>query len=203
MLFNEPKFCTYLTIYSGNLLPPFYIGSTSIDKIRKGYRGSVLSKRYRSIWLSELKRNHHLFKTKIITTHDTRIEATLREYQFQKDLLVVSSPLYINLSYANKKFGMNIKGKNHPLWGLHHTETSKKKMSNTRKGRKLTETWKQNISKSGKGIKKKSSKRPGRTGKGHERSLPITIDGVTYPSRNQAKLILNVTQSFIKKYITK
>jgi hypothetical protein len=36
-------YCVYLTIYKGNNLPPFYIGSTSIDKIDGGYHGSVMS----------------------------------------------------------------------------------------------------------------------------------------------------------------
>ena len=30
-------YCVYLTIYTGNKLPPFYIGSTSLKKINKGY----------------------------------------------------------------------------------------------------------------------------------------------------------------------
>ena len=47
-------YCTYLTIYSGNKLPTFYIGSTSVEKIEQGYRGSVSSKRYQSIWEKEL-----------------------------------------------------------------------------------------------------------------------------------------------------
>jgi hypothetical protein len=50
-------YCTYLTIYSGNKLPPFYIGSTSVNRISNGYHGSVSSKRYKSIWLEELKTN--------------------------------------------------------------------------------------------------------------------------------------------------
>lgn len=43
-------YCTYVTFYSGNKLPPFYIGSTSVDKIEKGYRGSVKSKRWKQIY---------------------------------------------------------------------------------------------------------------------------------------------------------
>ena len=55
-------YCTYLTVYTGNKLPPFYIGSTSVDNISKGYRGSVLSKNYKSIWKQELHSHPDLFK---------------------------------------------------------------------------------------------------------------------------------------------
>ena len=103
------NYCTYLTIYKGNLLPPLYIGSTSINRLESGYRGSVCSKEYKRIWKSELKNNPHLFKTSIVTTHETRKEATAKELHFQLNLDVVKSPLYINLSFAkpNGFFGRN------------------------------------------------------------------------------------------------
>lgn len=28
------KFCVYCTVYSGNKLPPFYIGSSSVSRIK-------------------------------------------------------------------------------------------------------------------------------------------------------------------------
>lgn len=93
-------YCTYLTIYSGNKLPPFYIGSSSIDRINKGYRGSVLSKIYKETWKNELRANPHLFKTRIITTHNDRREATIKENSLQKSLNVVKNSLYINRAYA-------------------------------------------------------------------------------------------------------
>ena len=63
---SDNIYCTYLTVYSGNKLPPFYIGSSSIDIINNGYRGSVSSKEYKQIWKTELKNNSHLFKIMII-----------------------------------------------------------------------------------------------------------------------------------------
>jgi hypothetical protein len=63
----ENKFCVYLTIYSGDKLPPFYIGSSSISKVNTGYCGSVCSKRYKQIWVSELQQNPQLFDQRIIT----------------------------------------------------------------------------------------------------------------------------------------
>jgi hypothetical protein len=97
-------YCTYITIYSGNLLPPFYIGSSSVKKIENGYRGSVSSKKFKNIWKEELKNNPHLFKTVILTRHAHRKEATVREYQFQISLKAPINPLYINEAYAKKEF---------------------------------------------------------------------------------------------------
>lgn len=105
-------YCTYLTVYSGSKLPPFYIGSTRVERLNEGYRGTVSSAKYKTIWKKELKNNPHLFKTKILTTHDSRKEATEKELYFQKALSVVSSSLYINMAYAtpNGFFGMDVKG---------------------------------------------------------------------------------------------
>jgi hypothetical protein len=97
-------YCTYLTTYSGDKLPPLYIGSTSVEKINKGYHGSVESKKYKEIWLSELSENPHLFQTKILTTHSTREEALEEEVRYQLEHDVVRSPEYINMAVANKKF---------------------------------------------------------------------------------------------------
>ena len=102
-------YCTYLTIYCGNKLPPFYIGSTSIIKVDSGYHGSVKSKKYKDIWESELVENAKLFKTIILTKHHERKDATKRECLFQNSLKVVTSPMYINQAIAQKNFttGLN------------------------------------------------------------------------------------------------
>jgi hypothetical protein len=39
-------YCVYITFYKGNKLPPFYIGSTSVEKINNDYNGSVGSQKY-------------------------------------------------------------------------------------------------------------------------------------------------------------
>ena len=97
-------YCTYLTVYTGNKLPPFYIGSTSIDNINKGYRGSVSSKKYMAIWKQELSSHPDIFKTIILTRHETREEAMEREVVFHEALSVARNPLYINMAHANGKF---------------------------------------------------------------------------------------------------
>lgn len=97
-------YCTYLTTYSGDKLPPLYIGSTSVQKIEEVYHGSVKSKKYRKTWESELSNNPHLFETKILTTHSSREEALEEEMRYQIEHDVVSSDLYVNMAIANKKF---------------------------------------------------------------------------------------------------
>lgn len=47
------EYCVYVTTYLGKKLPPFYIGSTSVDNLKNGYKGSVMSKKYKNIWKGE------------------------------------------------------------------------------------------------------------------------------------------------------
>ena len=89
-------FCTYLTVYRGNLLPPFYIGLAKVEKIVNGYRGSVSSKAYKNTWKKELNENPHLFETRILTYHERHEDAAEKESTFQKKLNVVDNDLYIN-----------------------------------------------------------------------------------------------------------
>ena len=144
-------YCTYLTTYSGNKLPMFYIGSTSVSKITNGYRGSVSSKQYKTVWMKELKENPHLFKTKIISYHEDRISATIKENGLHKLLGVVSSPLYINQSNAipDGIYGRSMSGKNNPMYGTKRimSEETKRKISETKKGVKKSEETKQKMRK--------------------------------------------------------
>ena len=148
---SKLPYCVYLTTYSGNKLPMFYIGSSSIEKIQKGYKGSVSSKKYKHTWKEELKQNPQHFKTHIISYHTTRIEATKRENELQIKLNVVKSPLYTNTSNAipNGVYGVSMKGKNNPMFGktrIVATET-KIKISQTKKGVLKSEQTKQNMRK--------------------------------------------------------
>ena len=43
------KYCTYLTTYSGSKLPKNYVGSSSVERVENGYRGSVLSEKWKEI----------------------------------------------------------------------------------------------------------------------------------------------------------
>lgn len=97
-------YCIYLTIYLGDKLPPFYIGSTSIDKINKGYHGSVTSAKFKNIWQSELKYNRHLFHTFIIPTEpvESIIHKLELEAKWQLAFDVVASDMFINQRIADR-----------------------------------------------------------------------------------------------------
>jgi hypothetical protein len=123
---SKHLYCVYLTIYRGNKLPPFYIGSTSIQNIEQdGYHGSVRSKSYRDIWKSELQINSHLFITKIIATRFTRKEAVDLEKNLQLKMDAANSPMYINKAIASHQFMLHVK----------HSDETKKKISQSLKGR--------------------------------------------------------------------
>jgi hypothetical protein len=151
-------YCTYLTVYTGNKLPPFYIGSTSIEKINRGYKGSVSSFQYRSLWKQEIQKSPHLFKTTVLTTHTTRKEALDRELKFQKHLKVVQSPLYVNVAYAQPNGCCSVSTK-----GATKSTTTRRKMMGNKNAvgnhKPKSETHKLKISTALKGkIKSESSK---------------------------------------------
>jgi hypothetical protein len=107
------KYVVYLVTYSGDKLPKYYIGSTSIEKINNGYLGSVKSKRWKSIFELEIKNNKELFSSEVLSYHETRKEALAEELRIQKERNVVKSNEYINESLAsmNGFFGMIITDK--------------------------------------------------------------------------------------------
>lgn len=128
-------YCVYLTTYSGNKLPPFYIGSSSKRRIESGYRGSVLSKKYKEIWKQELTDNPHLFKTRIICTYKSSEESREKELKLQKLLNVVHSDMYINMSFASPKgfFGMDVSKENNPNFGKIWNNEQRKRNGKTQK----------------------------------------------------------------------
>jgi len=128
-------YCVYLTIYKGNKLPPFYIGSTTVEKINNGYHGSVGSKKYSKIYKNELIKSPHLFKSVIVSLHNTRKLALEKENELQRSLDVVRSPLYFNESYASENgfFGRDNSGKLNGFYGKHHSEESLNKLRNPKK----------------------------------------------------------------------
>jgi len=131
------QYCTYLTHYTGDKLPEWYIGSTSIKKILNGYNGSVTSKKYKTIWNSERKNNPHLFKTRILRKFYRRKITLIHELKLQKKHQVVKNDKYINLAYAciNGFFGRDVSGENNPMYGKAITQTEE--MNNARREKML------------------------------------------------------------------
>ena len=117
-------FVTYLTIYGGSKLPPFYIGSTSLERYLEGYNGTVLSKKYKAIYDKEQKENPNLFDSLIIDEFETREEATECEKYYQVLHNVVKSKMFFNMAIAapDGYFGRDVAGTNHPLYGSHNCQ---------------------------------------------------------------------------------
>lgn len=140
-------YCVYITIYSGNQLPPFYIGKSNVKRISNGYKGSVVSMKYKDIWKSESKNNPHLFKTIIISTFEHEYEALQSEEKIHDLFDVASNPLYINMANSNKKF-VNYYTKEYRLvcrerkLGTKHSEETKRKIGNIHRGKKLSQEHK-------------------------------------------------------------
>lgn len=132
------KYVTYLVKYNGIFLPPYYIGSTSEEKILSGnYFGSIVSKRWKYIFDLENKYNRHLFSVEILTFHDTRKEALKKELEIQVKNNVVKSCDYFNESFArpNGFFGRTVSGINHPMYGKHHSNKTKELLSKIQTGK--------------------------------------------------------------------
>ena len=95
-------FVVYLTHYTGDKLPPWYIGSSSEARVNEGYTGSVTSRKWSDIYYKELEENKYLFKTRILSRHKTRDEAVTEEHRLQRMHKVATNSLYFNESYATK-----------------------------------------------------------------------------------------------------
>ena len=100
-------FCVYITTYSGKLLPPYYIGSTTVVKQNLGYVGSVRSKAFGKIWQNELIDHPDLFSSKIVSLHETRQEAVQAERALQEYHGVPNNNLFVNRALAGKLFFFN------------------------------------------------------------------------------------------------
>lgn len=145
------KYVVYLTHYKGNLLPPYYIGSTTENKILNGkYFGSVKSKKWGNNFYSELKNNKELFKVEILSYHNSRKEALEEELKQQIINDVVISKDYFNESFAKVDgyFGHDMSGKNHPQYGKKMSDEIKEKISKKRLGYKFSEKAKNKMSES-------------------------------------------------------
>lgn len=130
------KFCVYLTCYRGNLLPPFYVGSTSVAKIQNGYGGSVSSRAFKKIWQSERKKRPWLFKTRIVGTYASRTEAYKVEDRLCTALRAARSPMYINRGPVIDAF--YARGTEHPMFGRKHTDEALAKMSAAHSGKTIS-----------------------------------------------------------------
>lgn len=128
-------YCVYLTIYFGDKLPRRYIGSTKVERIEQGYNGSIKSKKYKALYLEEQSENKHLFKTRILSRHDSQEDAVKEELRLHIKFNVVKSKKYMNMALASPTgcFGRDISNTNHPMFNKTHSNEAKEKISNTLK----------------------------------------------------------------------
>lgn len=151
--------------------------------------GSVTSKRYSKIWRDEIKKNSNRFKIFIISTHKTRMEATIKETEMQCNLNVVNNPLYVNMgifknSHVNTygipttlgmKFSRETRKKqSEARLGKRHTIDTKIKISLSNKGKKVSEATRHKMSESQKA-------RPPRTEEQKQNHIRSRPRGETHP----------------------
>ena len=207
-------YCVYLTIYRGNKLPMFYIGSTSISKLNSGYRGSVLSKKYKETWNNELLANPHLFETKIISYHSTRDQAFNKEETLQRLLNVVPSEMYVNESYANGGFSMagkslseehkqklskimksdEMKSKLSPNLGKSPSKETIEKLKVSCSGKTASKETRVKMIKAWETREPASDESKAKMSTSNRKSQSITINGVTYRSKRHAAQELGVNR---------
>ena len=135
------KFVVYLTTYTGYKLPPYYIGSTSKEKLDAGYFGSVTSRKWKTIYKEELINNKNLFSSEVLSYHNSRQEALDEERKIQIERNVIKSSDYFNEAIAapNGFFGRDVCGELHPMFGKTHTKESRDKISKVRLGKSYEE----------------------------------------------------------------
>ena len=210
-------FCTYVTEYFGDKMPSKYVGSSSVDAVENGYRGSVSSEKYKEIWKSEIKNNPQLFRTTIITIHHNREEALEEELKIQLLNDVVKSAEWINESLAqpNGFFGRDVSGENNPMFGKTHSNQTIEKLKNSgtlfgygREGkrgyhgeestRKMVETRRRNGSYS---HTEESKKKISENSKGDNNgnAKPIIFRGIEYGSIKSCSKATNLSPYKIRK----
>lgn len=137
------EYCVYLTLYFGNKLPKRYIGSSQVRHVENGYNGSPTSKFYAETYRSEQKENKHLFRTRILSKHETREEAFEEELRLQIKYDVIRSEEYYNMGFAKRNgcYGAPISGEKHSQYGMRGPK-------NPKFGRKLSVDHKEKIRKS-------------------------------------------------------
>jgi hypothetical protein len=102
---GNSMYVIYWTVYLGKKFPRNYIGSTTLERHKSGYLGSVKSSKYREIWNAEIRENPHLFRSYIIEyVEGDKASLLERESWWHDRYHVAVNPLFVNMSHAKKKF---------------------------------------------------------------------------------------------------
>lgn len=125
-------YIVYLTIYLGNDMPSYYIGSTTMIQYNKGYLGSVKSKLYRDKFKSARVNSPELFDTVILESLDSRELAFEREKFWQVRVSAHKNPIYINMALAVKDgyCGRTVEGSKNPRYKCSPPQKTKRLYNN-------------------------------------------------------------------------
>ena len=137
-------------------------------------------------------------------------EAMYRNEQELIELFMTNNPKYgYNKSIGGEKSSFGCKfseeakkklsdaHRRNPIWvGKHHTEETKQKISEAKKGHKLPEEWKHKI---GEGLKghhhtEESKRKMSKNMKGKHSKQIIGIDGVMYKSVTECRIVLGLSK---------
>lgn len=223
-------YCVYLTLYFGNKLPKRYVGSSHVKRVNNGYNGTPTSKRYAETYYKEQKENKHLFKTRILSYHNTRKEAFEEELRLQIKYDVVRSDNYFNMGFAKRNgcYGISLSGEKHPQYGMkgaknpkygkkqspehiekvRMTKIGKKRPNHSKlmKGRRLTENHSKKISQSLRKPKSDIARKniiDSVKWKTRDKTRKaVVIDGLYYHTLKQASEALGVSVYMIKRDIS-
>jgi len=188
-------FCVYLIVYSGNKLPPFYIGSTNKNKLRNGYLGSVRSKKYKNILDEEKTLDITQFKSFLISEHTTREEAFISEQLWQVHFDVLKDDRFYNQAIANTKLFSSTNAKPVCIDGIEYVSATAASIKlNLNCWTVLIRLRSPNFQNYEFIGKKKAPPI-------HHRLRQIVIDDVEYPSIAQAVRVLNITEPQIHRRV--
>ncbi|QIG69679.1 putative homing endonuclease protein [Rhizobium phage RHph_I46] len=97
--------CIYVVTYSGDDMPPFYIGSVYTRRlIEENYHGSVTSGYWAERWHKSVKEHPERFRRKVLFTFDTREEADDFEREFLQHLDAKRLSLCVNRNNNDSNF---------------------------------------------------------------------------------------------------
>jgi hypothetical protein len=196
----------------------YYIGSKDVLSVEaKGYKGSVSSVQYKSIWKSELKSNPHLFSTRIVSVYTTRAEAYAREEELQRFFNVVKNPMYINAAIANANFGKGLdkdqiakmvetKRKNGKRWTrsleCRRAQSIRQQgEGNHQYGKTKSEEQKQYLRSITLGIKRSEEHKAAHRGSNNPKACPVNIGGIQYGCKKDAREALGMSVYALNKLI--
>ena len=144
MLYNNRKFTVYCHVNKIN--EKRYIGITS-QELNQRFRNGKGYKSSPHFNYAIKKYGWDSFEHQILFSDLSEVDAKEKEIE----MIAIYNTTNPDFGYNITPGGEGYSGKDNPWFGRHHTEQSRRKMSEARKGIPKTEEWKKKISESNKG----------------------------------------------------